>query len=434
MSMGLSSVGVRAMACATAWGAMAWLGAGAEAQVAVRARIIHTMAGTPVRDGVVLVGADGKIERVGAGASVTIPEGYEVIECAVLTPGLVDVRTTVGLTGMYNVDQDQDVLEPGAPMQPELRAVDAYNPREPLVGYIRSFGVTTVHTGHAPGALISGQTAIFKTRGDTVDAALVKRDFAVTATLGGGAMAGGDKSPGTRAKQVEMLREKLIKAQEFARKDAAKADDASEEGEGKDAKPPARDLAMEALVDVLKGPNTKPLIITANRAQDIASALALGREFGITVWLDMASEAYLLLDELRSDGGPVLLHPTMYRAWGETSNLSLETAKILADAGITFAIESGYEGYVPKVRVVLFEAAAAAGYGGLGFERALAAVTIIPADILGIADRVGSIEVGKDGDLAMYDGDPFEYTTHCVGVLIEGERFPGELEYEIKYP
>jgi imidazolonepropionase-like amidohydrolase len=124
----------------------------------------------------------------------------------------------------------------------------------------------------------------------------------------------------------------------------------------------------------------------------------------------------------------------MIRAYGDQSNASYATAKRLHDAGVEFAIQSGFEGYVPKVRVVLFEAGVAAGYGGLGFEPALRAITIDAAEILGIDDRVGTLEPGKDGDVAMYDGDPFEYTTQCLGVLIEGERFPGEREYEIGYP
>jgi imidazolonepropionase-like amidohydrolase len=162
-----------------------------------------------------------------------------------------------------------------------------------------------------------------------------------------------------------------------------------------------------------------PMIVTAHRAQDIASALRLAREFEFRLVLDGASEAYLLLDELVAAGVPVILHPTMKRASGDAENLSFETAARLSEAGIPFAIKSGYESYVPKTRVILFEAAVAASHG-LGFEGALRSVTIDAARILGVEDRVGSLEVGKDGDLALYDGDPFEYTTHCVGTVIEG--------------
>ena len=125
--------------------------------------------------------------------------------------------------------------------------------------------------------------------------------------------------------------------------------------------------------------------------------------------LDSAAESYLLLDEIRAAGVPVLVHPPMSRV----RNGSFETAARLAEAGIPFAIQTGFEGYVPKTRVLLWEAAIAAA-NGLGPERALEAVTLGAARILGVDDRVGSIEVGKDADLVLFDGDPFEYTRSCV--------------------
>jgi imidazolonepropionase-like amidohydrolase len=115
----------------------------------------------------------------------------------------------------------------------------------------------------------------------------------------------------------------------------------------------------------------------------------------------------------------VIVHPTMMRAVGEAENLSMETASRLRAAGIPFALQSGYESYVPKTRVVLFEASVAAAHG-LTPEQALAAITIDAARILGVAQRLGSLEPGKDGDLALFDGDPFEYTSHVTGVVIEG--------------
>ncbi len=116
---------------------------------------------------------------------------------------------------------------------------------------------------------------------------------------------------------------------------------------------------------------------------------------------------------------PVILHPTMSRAGGDAENLSMETASTLQKAGIPVALQSGYETYVPKTRVVLFEAALAAA-NGLTFDQALATVTIDAAKILGVDKRVGSLEAGKDGDLALFDGDPFEYATHVTGVVIDG--------------
>jgi imidazolonepropionase-like amidohydrolase len=143
-------------------------------------------------------------------------------------------------------------------------------------------------------------------------------------------------------------------------------------------------------------------------------------EFGIKVVLDGAAEAYLVKDEIKRAGVPVIVHPTMFRSNGEAENLSFETAAQLRAAGIPVALQSGFEGYVPKTRVLLFEAAVAAA-NGLGLEGALAASTIDAARILGLGTRLGSLEAGKDGDLALYDGDPFEYTSHCVGVVIEGD-------------
>jgi imidazolonepropionase-like amidohydrolase len=168
---------------------------------------------------------DGKIAAVGTEASVEIPDGTRVIEAAVVTPGLIDSRSVVGLAGWLNYDHDQDQLERSAPMQPELDPRDAYNVREPLIGWVRSLGVTTLHTGHAPGQLISGQTFIVKTRGDNVDQAVLKPDGMVVCTLGSSGFGSGGKSPGTRAKQMAMLRQEFIHVRGYLDKiSAAEAD------------------------------------------------------------------------------------------------------------------------------------------------------------------------------------------------------------------
>ncbi|MEE8170868.1 MAG: amidohydrolase family protein, partial [Phycisphaerae bacterium] len=237
------------------------------------------------------------------------------------------------------------------------------------------------------------------------------------------------KSPGTRGKMMAMLRAQFIKAQEYLKKLDAHAEPESQPAEGKGEddengdesdgeKKPDRDLRLEALGRVLTG--DMPLMISANRVQDIAAALRLADEFKIRLILDSAAEAYLLIDEIKAAGVPVIIHPSMARASGDRENMSFETAAKLHEAGIPVALQSGYESYVPKTRVALFEAALTAAHG-LTFEQALGTITIDAARILGIADRVGSIVVGKDGDLAMYDGDPFEYTTHCTAVVINGQ-------------
>ena len=204
-----------------------------------------------------------------------------------------------------------------------------------------------------------------------------------------------------------MLRAELIKAQDYVSK--GKKTDVD--------KRPARDLHLEALGSVLDG--KQPLLITVQRHQDILAALRLATEFKLKIVLDGVADAALVIDDIKKSGFPVFLHPTMYRANNETENLSRETAAKLRKAGIPFALQSGFESYVPKTRVVLFEAAVAAA-NGLSQNEALAAITTDAARLLGIQARVGSLETGKDADVALYDGDPFEYATHCIGVIVSG--------------
>jgi len=438
----------------------------AQTPLAVRGEIVYTMAGQPIRDGVVLVRA-GKIERVGAASEVRIPAGYRTLSARVVAPGLIDAHTVVGLAGYLNQPHEQDQLERSAAMQPELRAIDAYNAREQLVSWLRRHGVTTIHTGHGPGALISGGTMIAKTIGDTADEAVIVPDAMIAATLGPDAYAAAGRAPGTRAKEIALLRQELIRAQEFVAKGtrpAAGATTAPRTGNTAGSPDPAtvprqpdeqigargttdtttpvgrptesnggqggassssggdssgaRDLRREAMARVIR--RETPLLVTAQRAQDIMSVLRLAREFNIRVVLDGAAESYLVTEEIKRANVPVIVHPTMYRATGETENLSMETPATLRRAGIPVALQSGFESYVPKTRVVLFEAALAAA-NGLQLQEALGLVTIDAAQLLGIADRVGSIAAGKDADLALFDGDPFEYTTRVTGVIINGQ-------------
>jgi imidazolonepropionase-like amidohydrolase len=388
--------------------ALAFVGVHAAAQVAVRAQRLWTMApgaNEPLTDAVVVL-EGGVIRALGPAATTPIPAGYEVLQVEVALPGLIDAHTTAGLTGWLNYRHDQEQLETSAPLQPELRAIDAYDAREPLLEHLRSLGITTVHAGHAPGALISGQTLVAKLRGATVDEAVIVPAAMIACTLGDGAIHG--KSPGTRSKAVALLRQELLKAREYR-------DKLEHPEPGKES---ARDLHLESLADLLDG--RLPLLVTAERARDIDSALRLRDEFGFRLVLDGAAESYLRIEELKRANVPLILHPTMQRAAGELENLSMQTAAVLRAAGLPFALQSGHEGYVPKVRVVLFEAAIACKQG-LAFPDALRAITLDAARVLGLERRIGSLEVGKDADLALYDGDPFEYTSHCVATIIDGE-------------
>ncbi|MFN0159037.1 MAG: amidohydrolase family protein [Bacteroidota bacterium] len=386
-------------------GILLFVTASLHAQLAIKGEIVYTMSGAPIRDGIVLIKGD-KIERVDVAAGVAIPAGYKVMNAKVVTPGLIDARSVVGLAGMYNYAHDQSQIEKSDPMQPELRAIDAYNPREHLVEWLRNLGITTLHTGHAPGALASGTTIVVKATGNTVNEALVDSTGMVAFTLGE-SVSNNFKSPGTRSKSVAMMRSDFLKAKEYLKNKQHKDAD----------KRPAPDLKLEMLARVLNG-EVKALV-TAHQATEIMTALRLQKEFGFTMVLDGAAEAYLLLDEIKKSGVPVILHPTMMRHYGDGRNVSFETAAKLQQAGILFAIQGGYESYVPKTRVVLYEAAVAAA-NGLAFDDALASITINPARILGLDKRIGSLDAGKDADVVLYDGDPFEYTTHVCGVIVNG--------------
>ncbi len=430
--MNRSLVGsVKSLASGLSLGLMFLVGLGAPTPVAaedslvVRGEKVYPVSGPMIEDGVVVI-RDGKITAVGPASEIEVPGNLPSYSASVVTPGLVDARTVVGLAGYLNTRHDQDQLEGSEPLQPELRAIDAYDARAPLVGFLRSFGVTTIHTGHGPGALVSGQTMIAKTRGNTVEEAVLVPTAMIAATLGEGAVVEGGKSPGNRSKAVAMLRAELIQAQEYLDK-LARAEAGQEEqkasrkpkkqDESRGAMTPDRNLRLEALGQVLKG--KLPLLVSVHRHQDISSALRLQREFGFRLVLEGVAEAYLLLEEIRAAQVPIILHPTMSRSRGEAENLSRATASKLQETGIPFAFESGYESYVPKTRVVLYEAAIAAAHG-LSFDATLEALTLGGARILGLDNRLGSLEVGKDADLALYDGDPFEYTSHCIGVIIDG--------------
>ena len=384
------------------------------AQLVVKGDLVHTMVDgqDPIRKGVVVCGADGKIVAVGKQGSIGIPVGAEVVEAKVVTPGIIDARSTVGLSGLLNLPRhDQEQTDHSGPVQPELRAFDAYNGRDPLVEWLRGLGVTTVHTGHAPGVLVAGQTMVVKTDVESIvsEEDMLRPMAMVAVTLGksdgGGQVAG---APGTRAKSVAVLRSELVKARERIRKL-----ENAEEG-----KEPAADLKLDTLVAVLR--KESPLMIEAHRHQDITGALRLQKEFGFELVLVGASEAYLVIDEIKAADCPVLVHPTMARPFGDRRNMTFGLAAKLAEAGIPFAFQSGYEPYVPKTRVVLFEAGAAAAHG-LSPRNSLAACTIRAAEILGLEGMIGSLEPGKHADLAMFSGDPLETVTRCSGVVINGK-------------
>jgi imidazolonepropionase-like amidohydrolase len=406
----VSARALRRLVLALALGAAPHLARGAD--LVVEADLLHTAGPRGSIAGGVVVIRDGRIREVGERGRVAVPEGAAVLRAPVVTPGLVDAQSVVGLSGMANTDAERDVDEATGPTQAGLRAIDGVNPRDPLFDWLLAHGVTAVQTGPGEANPIGGLAGVFKTHGDRVESMTLRFPSALVVSLGERPKATyGEKQqlPMTRMGTAAVIRQAFVEAQAYRKSGGLLG--------GK--KKGGRDLAKEALVLALE--RKIPVLATARREDDLHTALRLAREFELDLQLADAVEAYLAVDAIREAKVPVLVGPVLERIGSpETINLSLENAAILARAGVPVAFRSGFEDYVPKTHVVLFEAAVAGAYG-LGFERALAALTIEAARLLGVADRVGSLEPGKDADLALFDGDPFEYASHVDAVVVNGK-------------
>jgi imidazolonepropionase-like amidohydrolase len=381
----------------------------------VRGARVHTQsaAGT-IDDGAILI-RDGRIDTVGGDANAAGVQGVRVLEAAVVTPGLIDTHSVAGLNGLFNVPADQDADERTGANQAALRAVDGFNPREPGLAWLLRHGVTAVQSGPGEANPIGGLAGVFRTSGASVEEMTLRFPSALVLTLGERpkeTYAEAKQAPLSRMGTAALIRQAFAEARAHGEKEA---------GDGKKSgkEDSTRDLGMEALILALQG--EIPTLVTARRLDDIHTALRIAREFSLDLHLADAVDGYLMTRELGEAGVPVHVGPVMERLGPlETLNASFEGPALLADANVPITFQSGYEAYVPKVRVVLFEAAVAAAYG-LGPERALRALTIDAAERLGVADRIGSLSPGKDADLVLWDGDPFEYTTHVLAVVVRGE-------------
>jgi len=391
--------------------------------IAVLADHLYTMAdGTQGGPGVVLI-RDGKIEAVRTdGPHQQPPDGYTVLKAGFVTPGLIDADTTAGISGAYNITADQDQDEATDPNTADVRTLDSFNPNERLLKVLNQYGVTTVQTAPGPRNPIAGRAGIFKTAGTgsapaTVEQLVIRQESAMVFNLGDTPKATygkKDKAPSTRMKTAEIIRHALSDAKAYEEKwDKWKKD-------GSDiSKQPSRDMKLEALVPVVDG--KMPAIFNAYRADDIDTAIRIGSEFHLHYVLASVTEGYLIADAIHRAGVPCLLGPVMQRFESlQTANATFENPVILKRAGVPIALMTGYESYVPKNRILLFEAGIAAA-NGLGMEETLRTVTASTARILGIDDRVGSLAPGKDADIALFDGDPFEYTSHVLTVLVNGQ-------------
>jgi len=385
--------------------------------VAVVAEQIHTA--DRVFDGVILV-KGGRILRVEPGEHTV--KNMPVYRARHVTPGLIDPFCVAGLTGAWNIPADQDQDELSDPNQADLRVFDGFNPRESLLDFLQANGVTVVHTTPGRQNVIAGQTGIFRTDGVTVEEAALKPVAGILVNLGEVPKAAyRGKAPDTRMGVAALVRKAFAEAEAYRAK--------RKEPGGQTPSSPK----LEALVPALDG--KVPVYFAAHRKDDIQTALRIAAEFKLKPVIALATEAYRMTDELKKAGVPVVVHPTMQRAGGslETLHSFVGNAATLDAAGVPFSIGTAFEGYVPKVRVLRHEAAMAAGPGGLGRQRALRAVTLDAAKLLGIDTDYGSIEAGKVADLVLYDGDPFEHATHVTHTLMAGRVVYSREEY-LKLP
>jgi len=304
--------------------------------------------------------------------------------------------------------------------------MDGFNPREPLLDFLQANGVTIVHTTPGRRNVIAGQSGLFRTDGATAESAAIRPVAAILVNLGEvPKSAYGGKAPGTRMATAAIVRKAFAEAEAWRV--------AHPRGDGPGVAVAPTNPKIAALLPALEG--KVPVYFAAHRKDDIGTALRLAAEFKLKPVIALGTEAYRMADELKKAGVPVVVHPTMQRAGDsmETLHAFVGNATILADAGVPVCIGTAFEGYVPKVRVLRQEMIVAATAGGLGTERALKAVTLDSAKLLGIDKEYGSIEKGKIADLVLYDGDPFEHTSHVTHTLMNGRVVYNRADY-LKLP
>lgn len=379
------------------------------AQVFVGALIIP-ITGAPIPNGVLVV-SRGKIVAVGSRDSVNIPAGAEVHDVTgkVIMPGLVDTHSHIG----NGAGGDNS-----GPIQPDVRILDAIDVRAPSMMRARSGGITTVNILPGSGHLSSGQTAYLKLRrGNTIDDLLI-RD-AQGNPLGGLKMANGTNPlrpnapgpfPGTRAKSAALVREQLVKAQDYREK--------IRRAKGDVTKMPPRDLAMEALVEVLDG--KRVVHFHTHRYDDILTVLRLAKEFNFRVVLHHVSEGWKIPEEIARAKVPCSI--IVIDSPGgklEAINMSMANGAILDRAGVLVGFHT--DDYITDSRLFL-RSAALAVRAGMPRDRALYAMTMAGALMLDLQDRVGSLQAGKDADFIILSGDPLSVYTHVLETYVEGVR------------
>jgi len=373
---------------------------------------IHPAEGKTLKKGV-LLWRQGKILALGEKGKVAIPEGAAVTDGAgrVITPGLIDAHTHVGiLEEVYGFEGD-DVNETGdGALTPELRAIDGINPYDPAFRDALSGGVTTVMIAPGSANVIGGSVCIVKTAGPDFNQMLINPEAGVKAAFGENpkrVYTEQKKQPTTRMAIASLLRQALIDAQDYEKK----KNKAAEEGDVHE-----RNLGMELLGRLLR--REIPLRAHAHRADDIYTAIRIAEEFQLNMILEHGTEADRLIPALKQGNIPVAIGPSFAnRAKVEMEQVGWQVVKPLVDAGILVCLITDHN--CTPIQYLSLCAAMAVRHG-LSWDQALETITINPARILGLDHRIGSLKEGKDADFAIFDGDPFHYRSHCLATYVEG--------------
>ncbi|MFD9939676.1 amidohydrolase [Nonomuraea sp. NPDC059023] len=379
--------------------------------VAITGGYVVPVTGAPVENGTILI-QDGKITAVGA--DVAVPDGVEIVDAggAWVLPGFVEAHGHMGVHEEADGWAGQDTNEMTDPNGARLRALDAINPADLGFGDALSGGVTTAVIKPGSANPIGGQTVALKCWGRSVEEMLLREPVSVKSALGENPKrVYGDqkKLPSTRQGVAAVIRDAFMKAQDYRAKRAAAADE---------GKPFDRDGTMEVLVRVLDG--ELPWCQHTHRADDIATALRLADEFGYRVIVNHATEGHLLADVLAERRIPVIIGPLFTsRTKVELRQRSLRNPGILARAGVELAITTDH----PVVPIhFLVHQATLAVKEGLDRETALRSITVNPAKIMGLDDRVGALAPGLDGDVVIWSGDPLDVMSRALRVFVSGRE------------
>lgn len=353
---------------------------------------------------------DGKIAEIGR--NLTVNEGEEVIDATGLNvyPGFVEAHCHLGLDGYGIGFEGADYNEPGDICTPHLRSEDSFNPLDPTVRSAARGGVTSVATGQGSANAIGGTWIAVKTVGNCVDDMIIKTPVAMKCALGENPKrCYREKGNAARMSTASVIRNMLFKAREYLNKKEKAGDDIF--------KQPAFDFKCEAMIPVLK--KEIPLKIHAHQANDILTAIRLAKEFDVDLTIEHVTEGHLIADKLAEYSYPLAVGPSLTHASKfELQNKSWTTPGILAAKGCQVSIITDSP-VIPQEYLPL--CAGLAVKAGMDPFEALKAITINPAKQIGISDRVGSIEIGKDADIVITDGDPMVSSTAIKKVFINGE-------------